>query len=157
MKGGSTMKDRHRLAAPCGLYCGACGIYAAHRDSDQKLKEKLAAVYGLNSEDIRCEGCLSESDHVFFYCRVCAIKNCTREKGFEGCFQCTEFPCKIIDDFPVPVGKKVMLRSVPAWRELGTEKWMDEEERRYACPHCGVQLFRGAKRCRTCKETVEMD
>jgi predicted RNA-binding Zn-ribbon protein involved in translation (DUF1610 family) len=151
------MKGRNELAAPCGLYCGVCGIFVAHRDKDQKLKEKLATVYGLRPEDIKCKGCLSESDDVFFYCQVCAIKNCTKEKEFEGCYQCDDFPCKIINEFPVPVGKKVMLRSVPAWRELGTEKWMDGEENRYTCPHCGIKLFRGAKRCRNCKETVDMD
>jgi Protein of unknown function (DUF3795) len=129
----------------------------AHRDNDQKLKEKLATFYGLRSEDMRCAGCLSKSDNVFFYCRICAIKNCTKEKGFEGCYQCDEFPCKIINEFPFPVGKKVMLRSIPAWSELGKEKWMEEEEKRYTCPHCGVKLFRGAKQCSNCKEMVDMD
>jgi len=26
------------LLAPCGLYCGVCGIYMASRDNNQKLK-----------------------------------------------------------------------------------------------------------------------
>ena len=43
-----------------------------------------------------------------------------------------------------------MLRSIPARRELGTERWMEEEEKRYHCPQCGNALFRGAKRCRGC-------
>lgn len=157
MREGIHMKDRRMLAAPCGLFCGACGIYVASRDGDERLKEKLAAVYGLKAEDIRCEGCLSESDDVFFYCRVCAIRSCTKDKGLEGCFQCDEFPCRIVDEFPVPDGRRVMLRSVPAWRELGTERWMEEEERRYSCPHCGLRSFRGAKRCRGCREPLGMD
>jgi len=40
---------------------------------------------------------------------------------------------------------------------LGTEKWVEEEENRYRCPHCNGQLFRGAKRCGSCKELVEID
>jgi Zn finger protein HypA/HybF involved in hydrogenase expression len=79
------------------------------------------------------------------------------EKDYEGCHQCEEFPCKLIDDFPVPVGKKVILRAVPDRKKLGSEKWVEEEENRYICPHCSAQLFRGAKRCGSCKELVEID
>ena len=64
---------------------------------------------------------------------------------------------KLIDDFPVPVGKKVILRSVPARKKLGTEKWVKEEEIRYRCPHCSGPLFRGARRCGSCKELVQID
>ncbi|MBW2599502.1 MAG: DUF3795 domain-containing protein [Deltaproteobacteria bacterium] len=149
------MEDKKKLAAPCGLYCGVCGILMAHRDNNVKFKERLAPVYGVNPEDIRCEGCLS--DDVFFYCKVCPIKDCVGQKGIEGCHQCDEFPCRIIEDFPIPVGKKVILRSIPAWRKLGTEKWIEEEERRYHCPNCGYEVFRGAKKCRNCKESLDLD
>jgi predicted RNA-binding Zn-ribbon protein involved in translation (DUF1610 family) len=57
----------------------------------------------------------------------------------------------------MPVGKKVMLRAIPQWREWGTEKWVGEEEKRYVCPSCGYQLFRGAKRCRNCDVSVDRD
>ena len=40
---------------------------------------------------------------------------------------------------------------------MGTEKWVEAEQKRYLCPHCGYQLFRGAKRCRGCKEPVDQD
>lgn len=149
------MSMRKELAAPCGLYCGVCGIYIAHRDKNDKFKERLATVYNVPVEQIRCQGCLS--DDVFVYCQVCPIKSCTEEKGLEGCHQCDDFPCSLIDDFPLPVGKKVILRSIPAWRELGTRRWMEEEEKRYHCPNCGYLLFRGVKRCRNCKESVDLD
>ena len=63
----------------------------------------------------------------------------------------------LINEFPVPVGKKVILRSVPDRKKLGSEKWVEEEEKRYNCPHCSEQLFRGAKRCGSCKELVDLD
>jgi len=139
---------KRELLAPCGLYCGVCGILQAHRNGDEPLKGKLAAVYGLKPEDIRCEGCLS--DVVFVYCRVCPIKKCTGEKGYEGCFACADFPCRVIEEFPFPEGKRVMLRAVPAWRDLGTERWEEEERKRYSCSQCGALLFRGARKCRAC-------
>ena len=33
------------LVAPCGLYCGVCAVYIAHRDQNQKFKERLLSVY----------------------------------------------------------------------------------------------------------------
>jgi len=34
------------LIAPCGLYCGVCGIHVATKNGDEQLKEKLAKAYG---------------------------------------------------------------------------------------------------------------
>ena len=149
------MAVNKELAAPCGLYCGVCGIYVATRDNNQKFKERLAPIYGAKPEDLICDGCLSQ--RVWLYCQSCHIKSCCRDKNIEGCHQCDEFPCRFIDDFPIPVGKKVILRCIPRWKELGTEKWMQEEQKRYNCPHCGAATFRGAKRCRNCKETIDLD
>jgi hypothetical protein len=137
------------------MYCGVCGIYMASRDNNQKLKDKLATAYSVTPEKIACKGCLS--DEKFVYCQVSGIRACVREKNIDGCHQCKEIPCKLIDEFPVPVGKKVMLRSIPNRKKLGTEKWVKAEENRYRCPHCSAQLFRGARRCGSCKELVEMD
>ena len=147
--------DKQALAAPCGLYCGVCGVYIATRDNNEKFKERLTTVYGVSAEEIHCMGCLS--DNVWLFCQQCDIKACCQKKGYQGCHQCDDFPCSLIEEFSFPVGKKVMLRAIPTWRELGTERWMEEEEKRYICPHCGGILFRGAKRCRACREAVDVD
>jgi len=157
LKGGSTnMEIDERLLAPCGLYCGVCAVRIAYRDDNRKFKERLMGTYGLsNPEDVRCQGCLS--DDRFLYCEVCPIRDCCAEKGVEGCHQCDDWPCEFIENFPYPVGKKVMLRAIPTWREMGTEKWVEMEEERYHCPQCGYVLFRGAKRCRNCSVEVDAD
>jgi hypothetical protein len=157
------------LLAPCGLYCGVCAIYIAHREDNQKFKERLLTLYKggvegkgtlpnsetLSTEDIRCRGCLS--DDLFMHCRQCEIRACTKRKGFTGCHQCNEFPCGHIDHFPMTVGKKVILRAIPYWREVGTEKWIEDEEARYHCPDCGNQVFRGAVKCNHCKANLDLD
>jgi predicted RNA-binding Zn-ribbon protein involved in translation (DUF1610 family) len=63
----------------------------------------------------------------------------------------------LIEEFPIPVGKKVILRAIPYWREKGTEKWFRDEEARYICPECGHKLFRGAKRRNRCKTPIDLD
>jgi hypothetical protein len=59
--------------------------------------------------------------------------------------------------WPSPGGKKVMLRAIPRWKELGTEKWVEEEEKRYVCINCGNSLYRGANECNLCKSPFDLD
>ncbi len=155
--------------SPCGLYCGVCAIRIAHRDGNVKLKEKLAALYRgdspgkgalPNSEwltvaDIHCDGCLS--DDRFLHCRQCDIRNCCQERGISGCHLCEEFPCSRIEDFPMTVGKRVILRAVPYRKAHGDERWAVDEEARYHCPDCGAPAFRGAMRCSRCKRELDLD
>lgn len=155
--------------APCGLYCGVCAIYLADRDNNTRLKERLLNLYKggtpgkgtlpntehLSIKDIHCGGCLSND--LFMHCRQCDIRACTMEKGFSGCHECDEFPCRHIDHFSMAVGKKVILRAVPYRREFGTEQWVRDEEARYVCPQCGNKVFRGAMRCNQCKTDLNLD
>src|SRR4030042_6603673 len=105
------MESKRELAAPCGMYCGVCGVYIADRDNNLKFKQSLTGVYGVSLEQIRCKGCLSNES--FVLCQACRIKSCVIGKGIEGCHQCSDFPCKIMDDLPFDVGKKVILRAIP--------------------------------------------
>lgn len=155
--------------SPCGLYCGVCAIHIAHRDNNEKLKERLVGLYKggvpgkgklpggekLTTVDIRCQGCLS--DNRFMHCKQCEIRNCSRGKGYTGCHQCDQFPCRFIDQFSMAVGKKVILRSIPYRRKYGTEKWVRDEAARYVCPECGNTVFRGAVKCNQCKANLYLD
>lgn len=163
------MKTNQDFISPCGLYCGVCAIHIAHRDNNKKFKERLVNLYkgniagkgtlpnseNLTIEDIRCNGCLS--DDLFMHCRQCDIRDCTQNKGYTGCHQCDDFPCEFIDHFPMSVGKRVILRAIPEWRQKGTEKWIQDEKARYVCPECGNKVFRGATRCNRCKLELDLD
>ena len=127
------------------------------------MNEKLLNFYqtampgleNLTNNDLEREGCLS--DNISFFCQVCSIKDCNKKKGYSGYHECDDFPCQFIEDFPVPVGKKVILRSVPYRKKCGTERWVKDEEARYRCPDCGQTVFRVAKRCNKCKVEVDLD
>jgi hypothetical protein len=163
------MKIDPNFISPCGLYCGVCAIHIAHRDNNEKFKKRLVDLYkgevqgkgtlpnsdALTRDNIQCHGCLS--DNLFMHCRQCNIRNCTREKGYIGCHQCDEFPCKYIENFPMAVGKKVILRSVPYRRKFGDKKWIEDEEARYFCPKCGNKVFRGVVKCNNCKTKLDLD
>jgi Protein of unknown function (DUF3795) len=119
------MKTNPNFISPCGLYCGVCAIYIAHRDNNHKFKERLANLYkgkvagkgtlsyseNLSAEDIGCRGCLS--DERFMHCRQCEIMYCTKEKGFIGCHQCTDVaPSNIVRAINAAQGKGILVLNI---------------------------------------------
>ena len=157
------------FASPCGLYCGVCAIYMADRDDNEKFKQSLVRLYqggvpgkgtlpesgAMTTADIHCKGCLS--DDRFMFCENCSIRDCAQDRGIEGCHDCEDFPCAHINDFPMAVGKKVILRSVAFRKAWGTAEWIRQEEERYVCPQCGNKVFRGVTRCNQCKHPLDLD
>jgi hypothetical protein len=48
------MSVKNEYLSPCGMYCSVCSVLAAYQNNDQKLKEKLASVFGTSPENIVC-------------------------------------------------------------------------------------------------------
>ena len=152
------------LMAPCGLYCGVCGVYIATRDRNEKFRAVMGNLYGTRPEETECLGCMQPDPpgKLYGFCRQCGIRDCVRSKGLYSCHQCADWPCSLIENFVFATGVRVMKRTIPIWREkaaqLGDEEgsieWARSECERYHCPSCGEPLFRGAQRCRACKEPV---
>jgi len=165
MKGWKEKDIRNRaLMAPCGLYCGACGIYIATRDGNEKFKAVLGNLYGTPPEQTECLGCMQAdpAEKLYGFCRTCSIRDCVQSRGYYSCHQCDEWPCSRIEKFPLATGVRVMKRAIPLWREKVAEKgpetgsveWARAECERYHCSACGEPLFRGAQRCRACKKPL---
>ena len=152
------------LMAPCGLYCGTCGVYIATRDGNVKFRTIMGNLYGTRPEETACLGCMQSDPPKkrYGFCEACPIRHCVRAKGFYSCHQCSDWPCPMIENFGFATGVRVMKRTIPLWRakaaELGDERgsiaWAKAECERYHCPDCGAPLFRGAKTCRSCKALV---
>lgn len=168
MKGWDEEEFSNRdLMAPCGLYCGVCGVYIATRDNNDKFKKVMGSLYGTPPEETACLGCMQTEPvkQLYGWCRLCTIRDCVRAKGFYSCHQCEDWPCEMITNFGLATGRKVMERSIPVWREkvarLGDEQgsieWARSECERYHCPSCRGPLFRGAQCCRACNAHVAHD
>jgi len=83
----------------------------AHRDNNQKFKDKLVGLYkggvpgkgtlpgseNLSAEDIRCGGCLS--DDLFMHCKQCEIRECAKDKGIPDAINAMNFPVSILKIF----------------------------------------------------------
>lgn len=165
MKGWTEEEIRNKdLMAPCGLYCGACGVYIATRDGNKKFRAIMGNLYGTKPEETACLGCMQPDPPKQLYglCKGCKIRDCVTSKGHYACHQCEEWPCDLIENFGLATGVRVMKRTIPIWRamvaehgdEKGSVEWARAECERYHCSSCGEPLFRGAQRCRACKKQV---
>jgi hypothetical protein len=165
MEGWTEEEIRNKdLMAPCGLYCGACAIYSATRDGNEKLKAVLSKLYGTKPEETECRGCMQADPPKMLYsfCKECGMRECIKSKGHYSCHQCNDWPCSMVENFPFATGARVIKRTIPIWRakvaDLGQEggsiEWARSECERYHCPSCGKPLFRGAQQCRNCKRSV---
>ncbi|MFN8258452.1 MAG: DUF3795 domain-containing protein, partial [Bacteroidales bacterium] len=102
--------------APCGLNCSKC--FAFEQGEIKKNAQKLNSLLGnfdiyanrfatlLNEpvfdkfqdfkqvlnyfSEVKCKGCRNENCKLFQNCRV---RECSRDKKIDFCYQCTEFPC----------------------------------------------------------------
>ncbi len=153
------------LMAPCGLYCGTCGVYISSRDGNEKFRALMGNLYGTKPEETECLGCMQPdpAEKLYGICKVCGLRDCVKSKGYYSCHQCEEWPCSTVHDYPLDTGKHVIKRTIPIWREKvaeygdekGSVEWARAECERYHCSSCGKPLFRGAQRCRACKAPVE--
>lgn len=165
MEGWTEEEIRNKdLMAPCGLYCGVCGVYLSTRDGNEKFRATMGNLYGTKPEETACLGCMQPDPPKKLYgvCNVCKVRDCVKSKGYYSCHQCEEWPCSMIQNFPLATGARVMRRTIPIWRakvaeygdEKGSVEWVRSECERYHCSSCGKPLFRGAQRCRVCKKPV---
>ena len=87
--GGLTKEEirNENLIAPCGLYCGASGVYNAIRDENEKFKAVTGNLYGTKPEETECLRCMQPDPpkKLYGFCKGCKIRNCVRSKG---CYSC---------------------------------------------------------------------
>jgi len=151
--------EGRELAAPCGLYCGACSIYVARKREDVRTLERIARQMKervgreVTLEDLACEGCLSEGP-IAAYCRDCVLRACAKDRGVTHCSRCPDFPCQPITDFNndgMPHHSEV-LANIRMQREVGVDGWLEEQNKRWRCHACNSPVHWYARKCPKCSE-----
>jgi len=94
-----------KTIAYCGIICSECTAFLATQKNDDNERKKVAEMWSkqfnaeFKPEDINCDGCLSESERLFNYCRVCEIRKCGQEKGVKNCAYCDDYACETLNKF----------------------------------------------------------
>ena len=107
-----------RIIGYCGIICSECPVFIATQKDDDTERRRVAEIftkqYGrkYRPEDINCDGCISNSQRLFHYCRVCEIRKCGMEKGIENCAYCMDYPCEKLSELfaAYPKAKKTLDR-----------------------------------------------
>jgi hypothetical protein len=93
------------LLAPCGIDCGGCPAYIATRANDAAALAKVAEEwskafnFGLNLEEVICDGCLTESKRKYAYIKTCGVRPCALSRGVRTCAHCEDYGCDTLIEF----------------------------------------------------------
>lgn len=148
------------LTGRCGLYCGACIIYRAYKDSEQLQKriaeERTARGEDCKPEEIRCEGCqtvLVDGWNSKEWGRNCKIVKCLQGKKLDFCYECDTYPeCKkflVVSDSCLKHGESLTenLSRIEAGK---VEEWLEEEDEKWRCQKCGNPISMHLGECHWC-------
>jgi hypothetical protein len=97
-------------AAPCGLYCGACGAYAR------------GTCHGCGCE---CGDCAGKR------AKWCDIAQCAGDKGLDTCASCPDVPCTRVIQFtcdPVWRTHTPCIENLRRQKLIGIEAWLEEQK-----------------------------
>lgn len=146
----ATDSPNKQFAAVCGLFCPGCSLYIATTEDDTERLARIAAMFGVSEEEVRCLGCRSEVKGP--YCKMCKMVTCSDERGVEFCAQCSDYPCEIIVEFQAAMPHRAdLFRSGERIRGIGFEAWLKETYREYRCPQCGTINSAYDMACRKCR------
>ena len=147
-KGNQTKAGDKKLAAVCGLYCKACTAYIATTEEPARLA-RLAAMFELSEEAIRCLGCRSSTRGP--YCQTCKMSACAAQRGIDFCVECADYPCDHLEQFQSETPHRLELWDDLAQIEaIGWQKWLAQARAKYVCPDCGTINSAYDQACRTC-------
>jgi hypothetical protein len=131
------MGFEEKLIAPCGINCGVCIAY---------LREKN-----------KCCSCISLNSNKPTYCSKCRIKFCDEhdKSEFTYCYDCRRFPCakvKRLDKRYVEKYHLSLITNSTLISKYGFDEFINSENEKWKCKHCGEVLCVHRSRCLNCGE-----
>jgi len=128
------------MIAYCGLYCRICDYYTdkirnsarnlleiVRRHRELKIFAETTKAYDFDELLRGLEWLAKELGPCIGGCRggggweECPLRKCCIEKGVEFCFECSEYPCDILEKFK---GCTDRLNQI---RDMGIEEWVKKQ------------------------------
>lgn len=129
------------LISICGLNCAQCDIYTAGR-GNEKVRQEIVEWFKkernetIDPEQVRCSGCTGQLE--VHWSPDCKILLCAKERRIPYCFECENFPCKILEKFSsdgIPHHERTV-ENLKSMKDTGLENWIAEQKRKGQCEFC---------------------
>ena len=134
----------NNLAAPCGIYCGACRTYLLKK---KDLFEKKGYKQG-------CDGCRIRNKNCAFIRRDCPA---LRKNELSFCYECEKFPCQNLKKIDKQYRERLYVSLIDNLRrinEVGVKKWLTEQNKLYTCPECEGEICIHDAECYDCGNKI---
>ncbi len=93
------------------------------------FNEFMKGLEWLASHDVPCKGCRFGGGWSWW--PDCPTRDCILEKRIDFCYQCTEFPCRKLQEEPLLDRKKKTIEVNYRIRKIGLEKHLQELKEKY--------------------------
>lgn len=134
------MRIETEMFAPCGMNCMVCYKHCYTKKTKQS-----------------CAGCMGESTGKPEHCRKCKIKDCVQSKGITYCYECSDFPCKLIKNLESSYNKhysESLIENSKTAKEKGIPHLMEAHIKKYICTKCGGIITLHDKVCTECGNEI---
>ncbi|MEG0452412.1 MAG: DUF3795 domain-containing protein [Coprobacillus sp.] len=125
------------MFAPCGMNCKVCYKHCYNKKP--------------------CDGCLKSDMGKPEHCRKCKIKDCVKDKDLKYCFECSNYPCKLIRNLEKSYNKRYqasLMKNSEVAKNQGLEIFMRQQKVKYTCSKCGGIISIHDRECSECQEKV---
>jgi len=147
------MKTEIKNVSRCGqYYCNLCAYFKgtivdaaknllgyterygslrliAERSNACDLDEFLKGLRWLSSHSVPCRGCRFGGGWSWW--PDCPVRDCTKQKGIDFCYECHDFPCKRLKEDPLLERKRMMIEANNTIRSLGIKRYLEQLKERY--------------------------
>lgn len=134
----STGKIEISMFAPCGMNCRVCYKHCYHQKP--------------------CAGCLNSDQGKPEHCRKCKIKDCIKDKRLTYCFECSDYPCKLINNLEKSYNQRYqasLMANSEYVHQNGLEAFMEQQKEKYTCSNCGGVISIHDRECSECQEKMK--
>lgn len=129
------------LIAPCGMNCGICSSYLAHKNSIPRKKIS------------NCIGCRARDKQCAFLKKKCRDDLKLLKGDIEFCFECNYLPCENLGKLDKSYREKFgmsMIDNLNEIKERGIDIFIKNQEIKYKCPKCNNLISIHSKKCFAC-------
>lgn len=128
------------MFAPCGMNCKVCYKHCYHKKS--------------------CAGCLNSDQGKPEHCRKCEIKDCVKTKAITYCYECAQYPCKLIKNLEKSYNKRYqasLMDNSNLVKNFGLKLFMEKQKETYTCPKCQGVISIHDRECSECQEKMMVE